>query len=46
MTTGLEEAVKMRRYEDISKYKYNSGSNVSITLEYIEKIMNKHVIRL
>ena len=44
MTFGLQDAVKMRKYEDISKYTYSSGSNVSVTLEYIEKLMNKYVV--
>ena len=46
MTSGLQDAVKMRKYEDISKYTYSSGSNISVTLEYIEKLMNKYVIGL
>jgi predicted HD phosphohydrolase len=45
-TQAFDDAVKMRRYEDISKIKYSSDSSVSVTLDYVEKLMNQYVIRL
>ena len=44
-TPGFDKAIKMRRYEDLSKHKYCSGSKVSVTIDYIEKLMNKYVIK-